>query len=71
MAICKTTILLTILHEEADDVLSWDIQQIAGELNEGCIVGSMEEATSEEVPEASVKQELWLVGNDGTFFEQN
>ena len=71
MAIRKTTILLTVLHDEVEDIESWSFDQIAGEMNEGCLVGAAEVVTSEEVAPQSVESELLRLGNDGTFFEQN
>jgi hypothetical protein len=71
MAIRKTTILVTILHDETDNVPSWSLERIAGEMGEGCVVGSMELVSNVGIKDIDVADELEAVGNDGEFFDRD
>lgn len=67
--ITKTIVTLTILHDSEISLDHWSIHDIAGELNEGELVGCGEIVSSETVPDDKLSAELEAIGNDGSFFE--
>lgn len=68
--IIKTVLTITVLHNESDDIATWDLDEIFGEMNEGCIIGGpLEVTSSQEVSSSKVCEELKLLGNDGSFFD--
>lgn len=65
----KTVIEVTIFHRKSDAIHDWNLEQIIGEMNEGCFVGGYEMLPSTDVPAEKVREELLAIGNDGKFFE--
>lgn len=52
-----------------DQVANMPIEGILYEMNEGSMVGQVEDHGAVTVPRRQVEQKLLEIGNDGTFFE--
>ena len=73
MSIIKTTITLTILHDEDDypdyGAADMDIEDVLHEMDCGDMIGVFSVSKVEEVHPDNVEAELKALGNDGTFFD--
>jgi hypothetical protein len=70
MTITKTTITVTVLHDNDLDLSQFELTQIAHEITGGDWLGTYEIAKVEAVPDDKVVDECVAVGNDGTFFPE-
>ena len=69
--IVKTTITITVLHRDNNPMTDYDIENVLYEMREGEAVGWETDRTTEPVPADRVADELVLLGNDGTFFDDD
>jgi hypothetical protein len=71
MHIKKITLEVTILIEASD--MGWfnnlSLAEIAREMDEGTVIGTVPSHMSEDIPTDRVTEELHVMGNDGSFFD--
>lgn len=70
--IIKTTLAITVLHEEGDEELvnQCDLNMLDVLISAGpCIASSLKRIARGEVSPETLKSELEAVGNDGHFFD--
>lgn len=67
----KIVIKLTLLLDASDRgrLDSMTLEQIAQEMDEGAYIGTFSMASDEVIHAAELQDELFAVGNDGTFFD--
>jgi hypothetical protein len=69
MSIVKTVFQVTVLHEHDIDVANWDIISVIESSDSGDIISNYRVVSQENVAQENIKNELYAVGNDGTFFD--
>lgn len=68
--VCKTTFVLTVLHPAEDNPVSYDLEDVAREIDSGLWIGNVEHVSTVAVPREQVEAELTAIGNDGGFFDE-
>jgi hypothetical protein len=69
MPIVKTVFELTVLHDSDINITNWDITSVIEACDTGDIIGNYRVVSQENVAQENIKNELYAVGNDGTFFD--
>lgn len=64
----KTTFTITVLHRDDVDPAGMQLTDVLHEMDEGCMIGTVEHVDTIAVPAAQVANELVELGNDGEFF---
>jgi hypothetical protein len=72
MNIRKVTLELTILYDADTAARPQDmgLAAVIREMDEGDLIGQSRCVSDERVPDEKIEEELFAVGNDGTFFAE-
>jgi hypothetical protein len=68
MAIIKTVLIVTILHDSEANTSAMSLADIGAEMDSGEFVGSIETVSETEIPQEKLAEELEAVGSDESVF---